>query len=30
VELPVGDSDVLLDLDTPEDYETIKREWAQR
>jgi molybdenum cofactor cytidylyltransferase len=30
VELPVGDSDVLLDLDTPEEYETIKREWAQR
>jgi molybdenum cofactor cytidylyltransferase len=30
VELPVGDSDVLLDLDTPEDYETLKREWAQR
>jgi molybdenum cofactor cytidylyltransferase len=30
VELPVSDSDVLLDLDTPEEYETIKREWAQR
>ncbi len=29
-EVPVADPDILVDLDTPEDYERLRREWDGR